>query len=210
MLISTSILNIQNDKSKIDNIINSDTDMIHLDIMDGRFVTNKTINDEIIINNLKNNKKPIDIHFMTYDLIDYIDKYKELNPKYITFHIEADNNPLNIIKYIKSLGIKAGITLKPNTDIDSILDFLEYVDLVLVMSVEPGLGGQQFIEDSVNRINYLKELQKKYNYVIEVDGGINIDTIEKICEADIAVCGSYITSSNDYDEKIKQLKNKVN
>lgn len=210
MLISTSILKIQDSKDKIDSVIKSNTDMIHLDIMDGKFVKNNTINDDILINSLKECLKPIDIHFMTYNLKEYIDKYKILKPKYITFHIEADNNAYDIIKYIKSYNIGVGIAIKPNTDITSIENLLPYVDLVLVMSVEPGLGGQKFIENSVDKVLYLKDKQKDYSYLIEVDGGINIDTISKIDKANIAVCGSYITDSNNYNEKIDELKNKVN
>lgn len=143
MLISTSILNIQNNREKLNELFSTNTDMIHLDIMDGRFVENKTIDFEILKENLKGINKPIDIHFMTYDVKSYIDKYKELNPEYITFHIEALKDVMDIIHYIRQNNIKVGITLNPSTDINLLLPYLKYVDLVLVMSVEPGRGGQE-------------------------------------------------------------------
>lgn len=209
MKISTSILNIENDKIKIDKVINSTTDGIHLDIMDGKFVSFKTIDDDLIISYLKKCQKPIDIHFMTYNVKEYVKKYEVLKPSYMIFHYENGENILDIIKYIKSKNIKAGIAINPKTDVNLIKDILPYIDLVLIMSVEPGRGGQEFMLSSINKINELVELKEKYNFLIEIDGGINDKTISYLNGVDIAVCGSYITNSDDYNEKIIYLKSQV-
>ena len=113
-----------------------------------------------------------------------------------------------MINYIKNLGIKVGLSIKPNTPIESIIPYLKDIDLVLIMSVEPGMGGQQFITNSIDRINYLKEYRSINNldYVIEVDGGINDETI-KLVNSDISVVGSFITKSDNYQEQVNKLKN---
>ena len=203
MKIAVSILNIKDDVSKIEQVEKSSADYIHLDIMDGEFVSNK-----VDMNSIYN--KSLDIHFMVYNVKEYIDKYKHLNPEYITFHYEAVNNHMEIINYIKSLGIKVGLSISPDTSVDEIMSYLKFVDLVLVMSVVPGKGGQAFIPDSVAKINYLYDLREKksYNYKIEVDGGINKDTLESVNKVDIAVIGSYITNSLNYEEIICEVKDR--
>ena len=206
MLVSTSILNIQNNREKLMELFSTNTDMIHLDIMDGRFVENKTVDYEVLKENLKGINKPIDIHFMTYDLYSYIDQYKELNPEYITFHIEAEENVMEVIRYIKENNIKVGITLNPNTDINLVLPYLEFVDLVLVMSVTPGRGGQEFMISSLDKVKWLKERQEQYGYKIEIDGGVNDKILPLLDGVDIAVLGSYITSSDNYLEALKKIK----
>lgn len=206
MLISTSILNIQNNREKLNELFSTNTDMIHLDIMDGRFVENKTIDFEILKENLKGINKPIDIHFMTYDVKSYIDKYKELNPKYITFHIEALKDVMDIIHYIRQNNIKVGITLNPSTDINLLLPYLKYVDLVLVMSVEPGRGGQEFLTSSLDKVKWLKERQEENSYKIEIDGGVNDKIMPLLGDVDIAVLGSFITNSDNYAEALKKIK----
>lgn len=206
MLISTSILNIQNNREKLNELFSTNTDMIHLDIMDGRFVENKTIDFEILKENLKDINKPIDIHFMTYDVKSYIDKYKELNPEYITFHIEALKDVMDIIRYIRQNNINVGITLNPSTDINLLLPYLEFVDLVLVMSVEPGRGGQEFLTSSLDKVKWLKERQEKYGYKIEIDGGVNDKIMPLLGDVDIAVLGSFITNSDNYTDALKKIK----
>ena len=200
MIISTSILNIREDKNKLNLINKSNTDYIHVDIMDGLFVKNKV--DMLDINF----DKKIDIHFMTYNVIDYINKYKHLKPEYITFHIEINENIKKIIDYLKSLSIKVGIAIKPSTDIKKLLPYLNDIDLVLVMSVEPGKGGQTFIKSTPNKIKELIKLRKYYNFLIEVDGGINDETIKLIKNCDIAVSGSYITNNDNFNKQIDKLK----
>ena len=206
MKISASFLLIKDNlKENINLLTKCDIDYLHLDIMDGLFVNNKTWNISKI-KDLINYNKPLDVHLMVYDVYKYIDEYRNLNPEFITFHYEVNLDIMDIINYIKKFNIKVGLSIKPNTKIEEIIPYLPYLDLVLVMSVEPGLGGQQFIANSVDKIKKLKEL--KGDYLIEVDGGINDQTINLVKDVDIAVIGSYITSGN-YEEKIKSIKEKI-
>lgn len=206
-MISVSILGIKDDiRNNVHLLDKQDIDYMHIDIMDGEFVSNKTWNIDEISDILDNTKVKKDIHLMVKDVKKYVDDFKVLKPCYITFHYEAINNVLDMIKYIKSLNIKVGLSIKPNTKVEEIIPYLSYLDLVLVMSVEPGLGGQKFIENSVYKIDELYKLRNNYNYhyVIEVDGGIN-NVTSKLCKgADILVVGSFITSGN-YEEQIRKI-----
>ena len=210
-MISASFLSIKdNIKENINKLDNTSIDMLHVDIMDGIFVPNSTWNIDEVKDLLSDTKKEKDVHLMVKDVVKYIDDFRLLNPKYITFHYETSDNIKNIINYIKSLNIKVGLSIKPNTSVDDILPYLEDIDLVLVMSVEPGKGGQKFIESSIDKINYLYELREEndYHYVIEVDGGIN-DITANYCKcADILVIGSFITNGN-YQEQIDKIKVKT-
>lgn len=209
MKLSVSILSMKDQfdiKENIKKLNNCNIDFLHIDIMDGKFVKNSTWNCLNVKNILPNNSKPLDIHLMVEDIEKYINDFSILNPKYITFHLEATDNPIKIIKLIKEKNMGVGISIKPNTDVSKILPYLSLVDLVLVMSVEPGQGGQKFLDNSVEKINYLYQVRndKNYNYVIEVDGGVNNTTIENCRKCDIVVVGSYITKNN-YEESIKSL-----
>lgn len=207
-MLSVSILGIKEDiKENIELLDKLNIDFLHLDIMDGIFVPNKTWEYEEIEQLLKNTKTKKDVHLMVKNVKKYIDDFIKINPENITFHYEATDNQLELIKYIKNKNIKAGLSIKPQTEIKEIKHLLKDIDLVLVMSVEPGFGGQKYIEDSTKKINELKKLREEnnYKYVIEVDGGINNETKEKAKNADILVVGSYITNNN-YKEKIKEFK----
>lgn len=205
MKISASYLSIKDNlKENIEKLTSNDIDYLHLDVMDGIFVKNKTLEFNDLISKLNYNK-PFDIHLMVFDVIKYVDLYSKLNPTFITFHYEIGNT-LEIINYIKSKKIKVGLAINPNTKIEEILPYLPLVDLVLVMSVNPGSGGQKFIKESINKINYLKKIQKNYHFLIEVDGGINNANIP--FSADIIVIGSYITNGN-YEERINEIKEKI-
>ena len=209
MKVSTSILSVKDNlKEAIDNLNNTSTDYIHLDIMDGVFVENTTWTADTLRSVLINNTKPLDVHLMVRDVKSYVDSFATLNPEYITFHYEAIDDIDSMINYIKSLGIKVGISIKPNTKIEEIYNYLPKVDLVLVMSVNPGMGGQEFILGTQIKVNGLKEykLNNNLEYLISVDGGINGDTVKLIRNADIAVSGSFITKNN-YEESINKLKN---
>ena len=209
MRISTSILSVENDyiKDAIDKLNNTNTDYIHLDIMDGIFVPNQNWSYEFLKERLVDNKKPLDVHLMVSDVKKYIDLFSSFNPEFITFHFEAISEVGSVINYIKSKNIKVGLAIKPATDVSEIVDYLPYIDLALVMSVEPGKGGQAFIENSVNKIEDLYRIRENqgYNYLIEVDGGINSETIKKCSKVDIAVAGKYVTSNN-YDDALNSLK----
>lgn len=209
-MISASFLSIKdNIKEKVKILDGVKIDYLHLDIMDGIFVPNKTMDIDKLENILDGTTTLKDIHLMVKDVKKYVEEYIIFNPSYITFHYEAVDNVVEMINFIKSFDINAGISIKPDTSINEIKKYLDIVDLVLVMSVEPGKGGQPFIEKSVSKINELKSLRdnKKYNYVIEVDGGINDITSKKCNNADILVVGSYITNSDNYEKQIRSLSN---
>lgn len=213
MKLSPSILSIKEDrKLNIDLMDKQDIDYIHLDVMDGIFVTNKTKPFKEEYDEVSNLTKPLDVHLMVKDIIKYVDNYALLKPEYITFHYEATSDVVSIIDYIKSKGIKVGLAINPDTSIDNIGPYLQDIDLVLVMSVFPGKGGQEFITSVEEKIDELKLLKNayKYNYFIEVDGGINDKTIYKCLNADILVVGSYITKEHDYSTPIKVIKDKIN
>jgi len=209
MKIAGSFLKIQNKKEKINNL-NNCVDYIHYDVMDGKFVENKT-DIQTMIENTKNVTKPKDVHLMVNDIKKYIDEITKLKPNIITFHQEATNSPKEIIDYLHKLNIKAGLAINPNTDLNLIKNYLNIIDLVLVMSVNPGKGGQKFI-DITDKIKQLKNIktQNNYSYLIEVDGGINDQTIKNVNMADIVVVGSYITDSNDYQKQVEKLKGEKN
>ena len=208
MKIAASFLDIKEPKceelTKLDSL---DVDYIHLDVMDGIFVENKTYTYEEFYNITRLTTKPKDIHLMVSDVKKYIDEFSKMNPEFLTFHYEAVSEVSSVINYIKELGIKVGMSIKPSTDVSEISKYLDYLDLVLVMSVEPGKGGQTFMEESTKKIEQLYDLREKENhhYKIEVDGGINDETIKKCNKADICVVGSFITKQ-DYEEAIKKLK----
>ena len=199
MKIAGSFLKIIDNKEKIKELENA-CDSIHFDVMDGRFTEYKT---ELIDNFIK---KDIDVHLMVLNVKKYVDRVLKYNPKYITFHYEVDD-VLNNINYIKDKNVKVGLAINPDTEVESIYKYLDDIDLVLVMSVFPGMGGQKFIDisDKIEKLcNYRKNKSK--DFLIEVDGGINNETIKFVREADIIVCGSYITDSDNYREKVSILK----
>jgi len=209
MKIAASFLNIKEPiVEEVTKLSNLDVDYLHLDVMDGIFVENKTFTFEEFYNITRFTTKLKDVHLMVSDVKKHIDEFAKLNPEFITFHYEAVSEISSVINYIHEKGIKVGVSIKPSTDVSEIIDYLNYIDLVLVMSVEPGKGGQAFIEDSIKKIEQLYILREKhnYNYLIEVDGGINNETIKLCDKADIAVVGSYITKQ-DYEEAIKKLRN---
>lgn len=208
--ISASLLSARDNLEKtIEEINNLDIDYIHLDIMDGKFVPNTSFTYEEIKTIVSNINKPLDVHLMVKDIDEYIYNYAMLNTEYITFHYETIHS-LKTIKKIKDYGIKCGIAIKPNTNVEEIYDLLPYIDLVLVMSVEPGKGGQKFIDGSQDKIKKLKDKIKSLDLhvVVSVDGGIN-DTTAKLCKSagvDILVIGSALTNSDNKREFVNNVK----
>ncbi|MBR3363080.1 MAG: ribulose-phosphate 3-epimerase [Bacilli bacterium] len=209
MKIAGSFLKINDNIEKVKEL-NEACNNIHMDIMDGVFTEKATIPFDEMKEINKVITKPKDIHLMVKDIYKYIDLYKDLKPNYMTFHYEAVNDIENVIDYIKSMNIKVGLAINPNTDVTKITKYLNSLDLVLVMSVFPGKGGQEFI-DITDKINYLDEYRKQnnLNYIIEVDGGINDETISFVKNADLIVVGSYITDSDNYFEKVKKLRGEL-
>ena len=208
--ISASLLSIRDKlKETILEFNDLDIDYIHLDIMDNLFVPyNSFTNDEIkLITTLTN--KPLDVHLMVKDIDQYIYDYVILNTKYITIHYEALEDT-SIIKKIKNFGIKCGISIKPNTNVEKIYDLLPLVDMVLIMSVEPGRGGQEFIPSALEKVKKLKDKIKNDNLdvIISIDGGINnIRAIECLNSGvDMLVIGSALVNSENKEELIKNIK----
>lgn len=207
MKVSVSILSIKEKLyEKIKMLNNTSMDYLHLDIMDGSFTLNSSysILESEKIKELTNKK--LDVHIMSKNLDTIIDEYIMLKPYNITFHIENENVKEYINK-IKENNIKVGLAINPETDIKLVLPYLNDIDRILIMSVNPGMGGQKFIMDSINKLIKLNEIKDKYNFEIEIDGGINSDTIKYVKDyVDIVVSGSYITNSDDYEKNISELR----
>ena len=206
MELSVSILNSQDKKEMVNLLSKTNITYIHVDVMDGIFVSQKTFNIKEIRTISQVSDKKLDVHLMVENPLLYIENIKDLtNIEYITIHLEINKDIKEILTKVKSYGFKTGISIKPNTNLELLLPYLEYIDLLLVMTVEPGLGGQPFILSSPNRLKEIKKLIQNYNIKLEVDGGINNHTIKEVELADIAVVGSYITSSNNPIDKINSL-----
>ena len=208
MLISTSFLSSKNLIHDLVELDKTDTDYIHVDIMDGKFVKKKTMPFKEMRNIYKYTNKRLDVHLMVKNPKKYIEDYASLNTDYISFHIESDENIEKNLQLIKEYGIKSGLAISPDTEIKELVPYLPLLDLVLVMSVEPGAGGQDFIVKTKDKIKELKILLSEYNsdVKISVDGGIN-DRTKKYCtDCDILVSGSYIINGDDLQEKIDSLR----
>ena len=206
MELSVSVLNAKDNKQMINLLNKTNISYIHIDVMDGKFVSQFSLSAEEIIELSKISEKKIDVHLMVKDPMYYIEQIKDLtNIEYITIHLEIDKDIKDILSKIKSYGYKTGLSIKPNTDINYLIPYLEDLDLILLMTVEPGLGGQPFIESSIKKIKDLKKLINNTNVKIEVDGGINNKTINQVKEANIAVVGSYITKSENPTDAINNL-----
>ena len=189
--------------------IANDVDYIHMDIMDAEFVPNISFGYSVVKSFRTLTDKPFDTHLMMMHPQNYIKEFVEAGSQYITFHVEADCDVMETIKLIKSYGIGAGISIKPKTGVEEIEKYLPYVDMVLVMSVEPGFGGQKFMASAIDKTKRLKELKEKngYKYLINIDGGINGDTAPLISDyVDLAVSGSYICNASNPKERIEILK----
>ncbi|MFA7083570.1 MAG: ribulose-phosphate 3-epimerase [Arcobacteraceae bacterium] len=185
-------------------------DLIHVDVMDGHFVPNLTIGPVVVSSVAKIATKPLDVHLMVENNSFFIDLFAPLKPLYISFHIENEAHPHRIIQKIRALGIKPAIVLNPHSTPESIEYLLEDLDMVLLMSVNPGFGGQKFIPTVIEKAKKLKELINKRNpnCLIQVDGGVNDKNIYELKNAgvDIVVAGSYVYGAKDYAQAIKSLQ----
>lgn len=182
-------------------------DWIHVDVMDGHFVDNITIGIPVVQSLKKFAKLPLDVHLMIEQPEKYIRQFIEAGSSNVTIHVESTKDPVAVLKEIRKLGAKPGITLRPRTELAKILPYLELVDLVLVMTVEPGFSGQSFMPEQVTKVNELRRLidEKKLNCLIEVDGGVNEKTVHQLDSADVLVSGNYVFK-NDYKKSIATLK----
>ena len=197
-------------KQEIDKI--EAAEWIHYDVMDGHFVPNISFGYSILKDISKVTDKYLDVHLMISDPFKYVDNFIASNASLIVFHYEAveENEIDKLIKHIKNNNVDVGIAIKPDTCQDVLKPFLSQLDLVLVMSVEPGFGGQTFNHSAIEKISKLAKLREEnnYHYLIEVDGGINESTA-KLCRqagVDVLVAGSYVFNSDDYTEAIESLK----
>ena len=188
----------------------SGTDMLHFDVMDGVFVPNLSYGMPVLKDMDRCTDLFMDVHLMINDPAKYVKNFAESGADLITFHVESISDISETIKLIKSLGIKAGISIKPATPVSDIEKYLSDIDLVLVMTVEPGFGGQSFMEDMIPKIKELDKYRKENDltYKIEVDGGINNITGKKCADAgaDVLVSGSYVLKSENMKEKVALLK----
>ena len=183
---------------------------IHIDVMDGHFVPNITMGACVIKNLRGKIDKVIDTHLMITDPYKYAIDFAKAGSDIITFHYESDSDVKETIKLIKSYGVLVGISIKPKTDVDVLLPYLNDVDLILVMSVEPGFGGQKFMDSALAKIKWLSEMKKKenYHYLIEVDGGIDENTAKLVAKngCEVVVAGTYIFKSPDRVKTIEYLR----
>ena len=198
--------------SEIKKLEEGGADLIHVDVMDGHFVPNLTIGPPVIKNLRKYTKLPFDVHLMISPVHEYIENYANAGADIITIHPEATKNLKESINLIKKFGKKVGVSLNPKTKIKTLIDEISNIDLVLVMSVNPGFGGQKFMPEVLDKIKELKKIKDKnqYNFDIEVDGGINFSNSKIVLEAgaDILVSGTTVFKENDGDIKtnIEKLK----
>ncbi len=185
-------------------------DYIHVDVMDGHFVPNLTIGPVVVKSVAKASSKPLDIHLMVLNNTFFVELFSSLKPEFITFHLESEYHPHRLIQKIKSMGIKAGVSLNPNTIEQNLEYIIKDLDLVLLMSVNPGFGGQKFIPSVLEKAKRVKELilRKNSSALIEVDGGVNDKNVKDLKNAgvDMVVAGSYVYKSDDYKKAIESLK----
>lgn len=208
-LVAPSILSADfaNLEKELQAIADAGGDWAHVDVMDGHFVPNLTIGIPVVQSLKKVSPLPLDVHLMIEKPERYVEAFIKAGSDYLTIHVESSDDVEGTLRKIRALGAKPGITLRPKTSLDKIVPYLSLVDLVLVMTVEPGFGGQSFMEDQVEKIDKLFELRQKmgFQYLIEVDGGINAETVKMCARADVFVAGSFVFKGN-YTENIRRLK----
>ena len=212
MYVAPSILSADfgNLAAEIRAICEAGCDLVHVDVMDGHFVPNLTIGPVVVSAVAKAATKPLDIHLMVENNSFFADLFLPLKPKFLTFHIEEEKHPMRLIDHIRKNGVSPGIVLNPHTPVSAIEHIIDEVDMVLLMSVNPGFGGQKFMPVVLEKTRALRELIERKNAkcLIEVDGGVNGLNAPDLEEAgaDVLVAGSYIFSSNSYEQASRAIK----
>ncbi|MFA6761162.1 MAG: ribulose-phosphate 3-epimerase [Sulfuricurvum sp.] len=212
MLVAPSILSADfgNLERDVRAICDAGCDLVHVDVMDGHFVPNLTIGPVVVSAVAKAASKPLDIHLMVQNNTFFVDLFAPLKPRYISFHIEEEKHPHRLIQRIRSYGISPAITLNPHTPPEMIEYILADLDMVLLMSVNPGFGGQSFIDSVIPKAKRLDEMRQRLNpkCLIEVDGGVSDQNIHALKDAgvDVVVAGSYVFGSGDLKSAIESLK----
>ena len=209
-MISASFLTSKDIPKTLTELNDTDVDFIHVDVMDGKYVENKSLPFKEMKHIYKFTDKRLDVHLMVESPSKYIKDYASLNTEYISIHLDTLENTISNLKLIKSYGIKSGIVLNPDDKVSELIPYLPYIDLILVMGVIPGKGGQKFIKstsDKLKELNVLKKEYKEFAFKISVDGGVTDIIAKRINNlVDIMVSGAYITNSNDYQKQINSLR----
>lgn len=209
-MISVSFLTSKDIPKTLKKLNDTDAEFIHLDVIDGKYVNNKTLPFSEVKHIYEFTDKRLDVHLMVESPSKYIKNYASLNTEYISIHLNTKEDLLANLKLIKSYGIKAGIAINPDEEVSLLIPYLPYIDLILVMGVNPGMGGQKFISKTIDKLKELKVLRKEYpnfKFKVSVDGGVNDVVASKVINyTDIIVSGSYVLNSNDYQKQINSLR----
>lgn len=203
-ILNADLANLDSEIAKISNV----ADLLHLDIMDNKFVPNQTWNFEAAASIITKSPLPVDAHLMINDPDIQAIKYAEVGCKSVTIHYEASNSPKQTLKAIRNAGARAAIALKPKTDFSVLLDYRELIDMILIMTVEPGFGGQKFMAEMMEKVRKSRDFIGDADIWLQVDGGISIDTIEiaRAAGADTFVAGSAVFKSDDPAAMVLELK----